>query len=199
MRMPSRRLFSVAILGLAAIAAFTFPRLRVASAKPARAIDAAPGDPQLIDLAGYQDVVAKYHGKALFVTFWATWCQPCRTEFPTIVSLAKEYAPKGLVVVGVSLDEEADMKLVRQFLVDNRPDFPNYRQKPGIDSDAFYRGVNPEWSGTLPQNDFYARDGHLARYLVGEKQKDAFVQAIRLVLATPVAENRPNAPSRAGN
>jgi thiol-disulfide isomerase/thioredoxin len=199
MRTPSRRSFLVAILGLAALAAFTRLRLPVASAKPAPAADTVAGDPQLIDLAGYKDVVAKYHGKALLVTFWATWCEPCRTEFPMIVSLSKEYAPQGLVVVGVSLDEDADMKLVRQFVVDNHVDFANYRQKPGIDADAFYQGVNPEWRGTLPQNDFYARDGHLARYLVGDRQKDAFVQAIRLILATPVGENHSNAPLPAGN
>jgi len=44
--------------------------------------------------------------------------------------------------------------------------------------------VNPDWRGTMPQTDFYGRDGHLARYFVGQKSKDAFVQAIRLILLT---------------
>jgi thiol-disulfide isomerase/thioredoxin len=156
----------------------------VAVAKAAPIVEARPGDPPLVDLAGYKDVVAKYHGKGLLVTFWATWCQPCRDEYPMIISLSKEYGPQGLAVVGVSLDEDADLGLVRQFIDKSQPGFPNFRQKPGIDADAFYQGVNPDWRGTMPQTDFYARDSHLARFFVGEKGKDAFVQAIKLILLT---------------
>jgi hypothetical protein len=116
-----------------------------------------------------------------------------------IIELAKEYAPQGLAVVGVSLDEDADLGLVHQFLDKSRPGFPNYRQKQGIDADAFYQGVNPDWRGTMPQTDFYARDGHLARYFVGQKSKDAFVQAIRLILLTGNSQNRPVTTSFAGN
>ena len=42
----------------------------------------------------------------------------------------------------------------------------------------------------MPQTDFYGRDGHLARYFVGERNRDAFVQAIRLIMVSPNAENR---------
>ena len=198
MRVPSRRLLWVPALGLIFLAAFSFPRPRTASATPASRADSTT-DPPLVDLAGYKDLVAKYRGKGVLATFWATWCEPCRTEYPMIVSLSKEYGPQGLVVVGVSLDEDADMNLVRHFIAQAHPDFQNYRQRPGIDADAFYQGVNPDWRGTLPQNDFYARDGHLARYSVGEHPRDSFVQAIRLILASPMSENRPNAPSPAGN
>jgi thiol-disulfide isomerase/thioredoxin len=191
--------FSVALLGFAALAAFSFVRPLIASAKASPSGDARAGDPQLIDLAGYKDVTAKYHGKGLLVTFWATWCVPCRDEYPMIVSLSKEYGPQGLAVVGVSLDEDADLGLVRQFLDKSQPGFPNYRQKPGIDADAFYQGVNPDWRGTMPQTDFYGRDGHLARYFVGQKSKDAFVQAIRLILLTGDSGQLPSAASPAGN
>ncbi len=184
MRMSWRCLFSVGLLGFAALAAFSFARPPIAAAKAAPAADTRPGDPPVVDLAGYKDVIARYHGKGLLVTFWATWCEPCRDEYPMIISLSKEYGPQGLAVVGVSLDEDADLGLVRQFLDKAQPGFPNYRQKPGIDADAFYQGVNPDWRGTMPQTDFYGRDGHLARYFVGQKSKDAFVQAIRLILLT---------------
>ena len=64
----------------------------------------APHDPKLIDVQGYQELVDQYHGKAVLITFWATWCEPCRDEFPMLNELAKEYAPKGLHIVGVNLD-----------------------------------------------------------------------------------------------
>jgi len=157
-------------------------RSGAAGATPGPTAAPQAGDPGLIDLAGYQGVIAKYRGKGVMVTFWATWCVPCRNEYPMIVSLAKEYEHQGLVVVGVSLDEDADLEGVRRFLGDNRPGFPNYRVRPGIDTDAFYAGVNPEWRGAMPQTDFYGRDGHFARYLMGGKSRDAYVQAIRLIL-----------------
>src|SRR6185437_7052353 len=65
----------------------------------------------LVDLSGYNKLLAKYRGKPLLVTFWATWCEPCRYEFPELVSLAKLYVPMGLSVFGVSLDNNADMNL----------------------------------------------------------------------------------------
>jgi thiol-disulfide isomerase/thioredoxin len=136
----------------------------------------------LIDLAGYKDIVASNHGRALMVTFWATWCQPCRSEFPMIEELAKKYGAQGLVVTGVSLDEDSDLPLAKQFLEQAHADFPNYRVKPGIDVDAFYQGVSPDWRGTMPQTVFYARDGHVARYLTGARPPAAFEDAIRLIL-----------------
>jgi hypothetical protein len=51
----------------------------------------------------------------------------------------------------------------------------------------------------MPQTDFYARDGHLARYFVGQKSKEAFVQAIRLILLAGNSQDRPAAASSAGN
>src|ERR1700733_5994761 len=101
----------------------------------------------LIDLARYKQIVARYKGKPLLVTFWATWCEPCREEYPMIVKLAAKYESKGLAGGGIDMDDDADMNLVRHFLAQSQPMFPNYRQKPGIDLDEFYQGANPDWHG----------------------------------------------------
>ena len=151
---------------------------------PKAATTAKPADLPLIDLDGYKKILATYRGKPLVVTFWATWCEPCRYEYPTIVELAKEYAPKGLAVYGVSFDDNADMHLMRDFLAKNRPAFPNYRQKPGIDVDGFYRGVNAEWTGTMPETIFYGRDGRIVAHFEGEHSRDDFVKGIQAVLAS---------------
>jgi thiol-disulfide isomerase/thioredoxin len=171
-----------------------------APAAPASENDKAASDgPELIDLGGYKAVVERYHGRPLLVTFWATWCQPCREEYPMIVELAKQYAPQGLAVVGVSLDSDQDLTLVRQFLTEHHPGFPNYRQKMGEDADTFYQSVNPDWRGTMPQTIFYGRDGHIARYFAGERNRQAFEDAIRLILAAPMAESQPPRSAHTGN
>lgn len=148
-----------------------------------RATASKPADLPLIDLDGYKKILATYKGKPLLVTFWATWCEPCRYEYPTIVELAKDYKAKGLAVFGVSFDNNADMHLVRDFLAKNKPDFPNYRQNPDIDVDAFYVGVRPEWTGTMPETLFYARDGRIAAHYEGQQTRADFVKAIETTLA----------------
>ena len=158
----------------------------------------AVADPALIDLAGYKKIVGKYRGKPLLVTFWATWCEPCRDEFPMLVELTKQYAPQGLSVFGVSLDANADMHVVRHFLAEFHPNFPNYRQDPQIDVDEFYQGVNPNWQGSMPETIFYTRDGRIAVHFTGEQTRQTFEQAIRAILGARLSGNR-NAWQAAGN
>ena len=45
-------------------------------------------------------------GKVVLLDFWATWCAPCRKSMPELQALHAKYGPRGLVVVGVSIDED---------------------------------------------------------------------------------------------
>lgn len=186
-----RRVFSCVILGGLVVAGALCAEARGARAGTAAPTEKVTSGPSLqpIDLAGYNAMLESNHGRALMVTFWATWCEPCRSEFPMIAELAKKYAPQGLTVIGVSLDEDSDAGLARQFLTQAHPDFANFRIKQGIDLDAFYQVVNPAWHGTMPQTIFYGRDGHIARYLIGARPPAAFDDAIRLILLNSGAQN----------
>jgi thiol-disulfide isomerase/thioredoxin len=181
-------LFAAMLMLVLAGVSYSTPA-QTASAKAApKSSKPAVADLPLVDLAGYNQVLGKYRGKPLVVTFWATWCEPCRDEFPLLVQLHKQYAPQGLAIFGVSLDDDADMNLVRRFLIRNQPGFSNYRQKPGIDVDAFYRGVNPAWTGTMPETIFYGRDGRIIGHFVGAQPRAAFEEGIRQALASPGAQ-----------
>jgi thiol-disulfide isomerase/thioredoxin len=185
-----------ALLGLLCMTTPT--GLRAQAPPAARAPRGAVVDPALIDLAGYNKLLAKYRGKPLLVTFWATWCEPCRDEFPMVVELAKQYAPQGLSVFGVSLDANADMHVVRHFLADFRPVFLNYRQDPQIDVDEFYHGVNPNWEGCMPETIFYGRDGRIAVHFTAEQSRQRFEQAIHAILGTRSSSNRAASSPAAG-
>ena len=48
----------------------------------------------------------QFSGKALFITFFATWCPPCMQEIPTLKKVQKEYRDQGFSVIGLSVDQE---------------------------------------------------------------------------------------------
>jgi thiol-disulfide isomerase/thioredoxin len=141
----------------------------------------APRVPEIIDVQGYQKLIQQYRGKPLLVTFWATWCEPCRDEYPMLNELAKQYAPQGLKVVGVNLDDEGDLILMRRFIARYKPVFPNYRRKPGEEV-PFREAVLPGWNGTLPASFFYAKDGKQIGNFIGERNREAYETAIRSLL-----------------
>ena len=50
--------------------------------------------------------VDQYKGKVVLVNFWATWCEPCKTEIPWLIEFNHKYGPKGLVILGVAMDDD---------------------------------------------------------------------------------------------
>jgi hypothetical protein len=96
--------------------------------------------------------------------------------------LAKQYAPKGLHIVGVDLDEDGDLILMRRFLTRYKPIFPNYRKKAGGEAD-FIQAVLPGWSGAIPASFFYAKDGRQVGHLLGANNRETYEAAIRTLLS----------------
>jgi thiol-disulfide isomerase/thioredoxin len=143
---------------------------------------AAQRDPVIIDAQGYQKLLQQNRGKPLLVTFWATWCEPCRDEYPMLNELAKQYAPQGLKVVGISMDDDGDLILMRRFIARYKPVFTNYRKQAGSDS-AFDQAVMTGWTGALPATFFYAKDGRQIGHVLGEGTRDTYEAAIRSLLA----------------
>jgi len=81
-------------------------------------------------LTGSRVKLSELRGHPVIVSFWATWCSPCRAEFPELVKLQQQYDSVGLRVLGVNgLDqerktEEASKKAVQQFIDDVAVSFP---------------------------------------------------------------------------
>ena len=84
---------------------------------------AAATDFKLQDLNGKTVKLSDFKGKAVLVDFWATWCPPCREAIPGIEKLHKKYSGKGLVVLGISLDE-GDWDSVKAFATEHGITYP---------------------------------------------------------------------------
>ena len=78
-------------------------------ATSALALDAGARLPEIgiSDLAGRRVDLASLQGKVAVIDFWATWCAPCKQELPVLQKLYDKYKGRGLMVVGVSVDQDA--------------------------------------------------------------------------------------------
>lgn len=59
--------------------------------------------------------LADYKGQVILVNIWATWCEPCRVEIPSLERLQQEYGPKGLKIVAVSIDDYVSEDSIQRY------------------------------------------------------------------------------------
>ena len=144
--------------------------------------------PQVLDRQGFAIMLARHRGQVVLVNFWATWCEPCREEFPRFRELQERYRPRGLVVLAVSVDIPAPYPQVRQFLRQQKPGFTTYLKKPGED-EGFINAVDPSWTGALPATFVYDMTGKRVRSLFGEQDAKALDAAVRDLLPRAGAAN----------
>jgi cytochrome c biogenesis protein CcmG, thiol:disulfide interchange protein DsbE len=113
----------------------------------------------LKDLEGREHHLADYRGKVVLVNFWATWCEPCRQEMPSIQRLSAKLSGKPFVVLAVNVDEPAAR--IRKFLMDTGFDQPVL-----LDVN---KSVTKQWSArVLPVTFIVGPDGRLRYRLLGE-------------------------------
>ncbi len=91
----------------------------------------------------------KPNGKPLLINFWATWCEPCREEFPDLVKINADYKDK-IDVIAISLDELSEINNdVPKFLAQMKAEMPAYLLKTP-NEEAVIAAVSKDWRGGLP-------------------------------------------------
>ena len=97
--------------------------------------NAGPIPPFLVnDLEGRAISTAELRGKVVIVSFWATWCPPCREEIPEMIELANRFGDK-LQIIGVSEDDDASPEEVREFAANEKINYPIVMGRYGISSE----------------------------------------------------------------
>ncbi len=100
-------------------------------------------------------------GTALIINFWATWCEPCRREMPSLDRLSQRLAAHGVRVIGVSVD--ADLNLAREFVRAYELAFSNYADG---DKKIFQSALGVK---ALPETVLVTADGVVMARIVGAR------------------------------
>jgi thiol-disulfide isomerase/thioredoxin len=139
-----------------------------------------------IDAAGLLQVI-KPSGRPLLVNFWATWCDPCREEFPDLVKFDTEY--RGRVdVITISLDDLAEIKRdVPTFLSQMKAEMPAYLLKTP-DEDAAISSLSLPWTGALPFTVLYNEKGEMSYVRPGKIKPDLLKIELDKVAPAQAAE-----------
>lgn len=120
--------------------------------------------------------LADLRGRPVVVNFWASWCHPCREEFPLLRGALAEHRNADLVVVGISYrDIAAD---ARRFAAAQRATWPLVRDPGGAAARAY--GVR-----AVPQTFFVAADGTLADRRFGIATRDDLEAGLATILPDP--------------
>lgn len=168
---------TVAILG-AALGLFVSTRMNSYAERPlppgvtVLKVGDARSDFELADLDGRSRRLSEFDGKLVLLNFWATWCGPCREEMPLLDSTHEKFADKGLLVVGIAVD---DADAVRDYLKDYPVRYPVLLS--GDDDDVPLRYGDTRY--VLPYSVLIGRDGRLLAQRAGYFSTDSLTDWLR--------------------
>jgi peroxiredoxin len=123
-------------------------------------------DFKLKDIDGNTFRLADHKGEVVYVSFWATWCVPCRRELPLLESMYAELKDQGLLVVGVNTDPAANKSKIKPFVNQYKFSFPTVLDPDNNVHDTY----NP--TRELPYGLLIDRAGNLHKTYAGYRTGD---------------------------
>lgn len=110
--------------------------------------------------------LSQLRGKIVVLNFWATWCPPCIEELPSLVQLQKQFQDKGVTVLGVSVDDDAND--YHKFLKEYGVDFLTVREGgTKTDTGVISPVANKYGTSRIPESYVIDRNGIIRRKFIG--------------------------------
>lgn len=119
----------------------------------------------LPDLNGRRHTIQEWNGRVVLINFWASWCEPCRREIPMLNALQREYGSRGLQIIGVAIDDPAQVHSFQQTLALEYPSLVS----PITDMNLIRAYGNDQ--GGIPYTVLYDRQGMIHYTHMGELHK----------------------------
>ena len=186
-KLRTLRLVVDAALLLATALLLTFPA--AAQGKTARKSHSAgamksPAAVRPINTAELQGLLKRDGKRPLLVNYWATWCDPCRDEFPDLVKIDKDYRAQGLDFIAITLDDLTDIKTaVPRFLREMNANMPVYLLNVA-DPEPAINSVDRDWGGALPATFLYNNKGEVVYKHFGRVKTDELRSAIEKLVGS---------------
>jgi len=123
--------------------------------------------------------LSDFKGKVVVLDFYATWCEPCRAETPHLVAMQRQYAEKGLQIIGLNVGGDDDRAQVPAFAKEFAVQYPlGY---PDDDLVANYLSDNEN----IPQSFVFDRSGKLVKRFIGynEERRQELERVVQATLA----------------
>jgi peroxiredoxin len=127
-----------------------------------------------------------FAGKVVVLNFWATWCNPCCDEIPSLIALQQKYATNGMTVIGVSLDSSPDginppTSVVSSSAASLGINYPVVMDAPLDKADSLYGIIEYGPGGYIeyiPNTFIIDRQNHIAQTFVGEQTYATYESAV---------------------
>jgi cytochrome c biogenesis protein CcmG, thiol:disulfide interchange protein DsbE len=121
---------------------------------------APPVSAATLDGSRRTKTLADYEGKVVLLNVWATWCEPCKVEMPSIEKLHREFGPRGLAVVAVSVDDAGMESRILDFA-----------RELGITFEVLHdptKRISASWQITgYPETFVIGREGTIRKKVIG--------------------------------
>ena len=163
------------------------PGLTIGDLAPELAVDLAEGRVELTDLDGRPIRLVDLRGKAVWINFWASWCPPCQYETPTIRALDRRYRDRGLVVIGIQVQQTVQVGR-------------DYAERYGLEYT-----IGPDVSGdffhlyrvfALPTQFFIDPDGRIRKIVIGPVSETDAATTIESILPPGSSPQPSRSPSQ---
>ena len=144
---------------------------------------AAPSAVTVAELPAILAAIKAPGAKAVLVNVWATWCEPCLAELPELMRIYRQNRPRGLRLVMVSVDGDADRAAVETVLREAGFDGPAFIKRG--EDDAFISAVEPRWSGAIPVTVLYDGAGGRRQFWPGPVDATTLDKSLAALLSAP--------------
>src|SRR5206468_7300801 len=160
LRMPRSILILMALL-----AAWILPPFAVTASSRDEASPAPSFS--LLDLAGQRHSLDHFRGQVIVLSFWATWCGPCRKELPVLQSIQDQFSGRGVTVIGISVDDAKTARKVPRFVRKLRIRYPIWVGAARAEMEQ--SGLSEDLPAVLLIN----REGRIVDRIVGQRDEQA--------------------------
>jgi peroxiredoxin len=135
---PNRRRFLIPVVAILAITVASLMAVKASFQKPkthlTQPVDLNEGsqlpDLELVRMDGSKVTLSELKHKVMLINFWATWCEACLEEMPSLVQLRSQYASKGFEVLGINVDDNP-VPAATQMAAKLSINFPLFSDKTG--------------------------------------------------------------------